>query len=55
VAIASFSEEGIALPADSQGDLVCTKSFPCMPAFFWGDEGGKRYHASYFDKFDGVW
>lgn len=55
VAISSFSEEGVALPADSQGDLVCTKSFPCMPAFFWGDEGGKRYYASYFDKFDGVW
>jgi acetoacetyl-CoA synthetase len=26
-----------------------------MPVFFWGDEDGSRYHASYFEHFPGVW
>jgi acetoacetyl-CoA synthetase len=26
-----------------------------MPVFLWGDEGGSRYHESYFDMFPGVW
>jgi acetoacetyl-CoA synthetase len=28
---------------------------PSMPLFFWGDEDGERYRASYFDTFPGVW
>lgn len=34
------------------GELICRKPFPSMPIFFWGDEANKKYHASYFDKFD---
>ena len=26
-----------------------------MPLYFWNDEGGRRYHESYFDTFPGVW
>jgi acetoacetyl-CoA synthetase len=26
-----------------------------MPLYFWNDEGNKRYLASYFDTFPGVW
>jgi acetoacetyl-CoA synthetase len=26
-----------------------------MPLFFWGDDDGARYRASYFDTFPGVW
>jgi acetoacetyl-CoA synthetase len=26
-----------------------------MPIGFWGDADGKRYHAAYFDHYDGVW
>jgi acetoacetyl-CoA synthetase len=26
-----------------------------MPLHFWGDEGGARYHDSYFDMFPNVW
>ena len=37
------------------GELVATKAFPNMPVMFWGDEGGKRYHDSYFARFDDVW
>lgn len=36
------------------GELVVRKPFPSMPAFFWGDEGGKKYHESYFERFDTV-
>jgi acetoacetyl-CoA synthetase len=38
-----------------KGELVCTHSFPVMPIGFWNDEGGARYHAAYFDRFDNVW
>lgn len=38
-----------------QGELVCTKPFPCMPVFFWNDEDGSKYRKAYFSKFDGVW
>ena len=37
------------------GELVCTQPIPSMPLFFWGDEDGTRYHASYFEHWPGVW
>ncbi len=37
------------------GELVITKPMPSMPLYFWGDDDGKRYHASYFEDFEGVW
>jgi acetoacetyl-CoA synthetase len=53
-AVAAWSEDGRELH-DEVGELVCTKPMPSMPLFFWGDEGGRRYHDSYFDMFEGVW
>ena len=38
-----------------RGELVCTKPFPSRPVKFWNDIDGKKYHAAYFDHFDGVW
>ncbi|OMJ16320.1 Acetoacetyl-CoA synthetase [Smittium culicis] len=39
-----------------KGDLICTKPFPSMPIYFWGDTPDKaRYMSSYFEKFPGVW
>jgi acetoacetyl-CoA synthetase len=40
---------------DDVGELVVTKPMPSMPLYFWGDEGGHRYHSSYFDVFPGIW
>ncbi|KAJ2781670.1 hypothetical protein H4R18_002723 [Coemansia javaensis] len=40
---------------DRSGDMVCTKPFPCMPVFFWGDADGQRYRAAYFDHYPHVW
>ncbi|MCX2781167.1 acetoacetate--CoA ligase [Microbulbifer thermotolerans] len=38
-----------------KGELVCTKSFPCMPIGFWNDEDGCKYRSAYFDNWPGVW
>jgi acetoacetyl-CoA synthetase len=40
---------------DRLGELVITAPMPSMPLFFWGDDDGARYRASYFETFPGVW
>lgn len=40
---------------DECGELVCTKPFPSMPVYFYGDEKLEKYRSSYFEKFPGVW
>jgi acetoacetyl-CoA synthetase len=49
-----FNEEGQSVVGE-KGELVCCTPFPSMPVFFWKDEGDRRYHASYFEKFPGAW
>ncbi|KAF4473036.1 acetoacetate- ligase [Fusarium albosuccineum] len=34
------------------GEFICRQPFPSMPVFMWGDEGNKRYKASYFERFE---
>jgi len=34
---------------------VCRSPFPSMPVGFWSDPDGARYHAAYFERFEGVW
>lgn len=52
MAIAAFDYTGEDISSTSEpGDLVCTKPFICQPVAFWGSEGDKKYHSSYFDKF----
>ena len=43
---------GKEVAAGMPGDLVCVNTFPNMPIKFWGDEGGKKYHGAYFERFD---
>ena len=38
-----------------KGELVCSKSFPCMPIGFWNDPDGSKYHGAYFENWPGVW
>ena len=40
---------------DAQGELVCEKSVPSMPLYFWNDTTGERYLDAYFRDFPGVW
>ena len=37
------------------GELVVTRPMPSMPIYFWNDPDGRRYRASYFDTYPGVW
>ena len=55
VDLAVFDEAGRELPPGRQGELVCRSALPSMPLGFWGDEGGARYRAAYFERFPGVW
>ncbi|HEU4980208.1 MAG TPA: acetoacetate--CoA ligase, partial [Solirubrobacterales bacterium] len=52
--VEAFDEEGNSL-IDEVGELVITEPMPSMPVFFWGDEDGSRYRASYFEMYPGVW
>lgn len=54
VAAFAFNEAGQPV-VDEVGELVIVKPMPSMPVFFWNDEGGRRYHESYFEQFPGVW
>lgn len=38
-----------------RGDLVCTEPFPSMPLTFWGADGKKRYHDTYFSDRREIW
>ncbi|KAI0906744.1 acetoacetate-CoA ligase-like protein [Ustulina deusta] len=43
------------LTPGEDGELVCTKPFPCQPLTFWGPNGEDKYRASYFERFANVW
>jgi acetoacetyl-CoA synthetase len=49
-----WDEDGRPLTGE-RGELVCTLPFPSMPAGFWNDPDGRKYHAAYFEHFPGVW
>jgi acetoacetyl-CoA synthetase len=53
-AVDAFDEDGNSL-VDEVGELVITEPMPSMPLYFWGDEDGSRYRASYFEMYPGVW
>ncbi len=53
-ALYAFDEEGNAV-TDQVGEMVITAPMPCMPVRFWNDLDKKRYRASYFEQFPGVW
>ncbi|HJP05748.1 MAG: acetoacetate--CoA ligase [Chromatiales bacterium] len=54
MAVEVFDEEGHPV-SEQTGELVCTKPFPSMPIGFWDDPDGSAYHATYFERFPGVW
>lgn len=53
-AMFSYDESGIA-QVEKVGEMVITRPMPCMPVFFWNDDGKKRYKESYFEEYPGVW
>lgn len=54
MAVEIWDDDGKAV-IGKKGELVCTCPFPSMPVGFWGDADGSKYHAAYFEKFDGIW
>ncbi|CAN5583745.1 hypothetical protein BH23ACT3_BH23ACT3_08120 [soil metagenome] len=50
-----FDERGQSCPPGVHGELVCRPNFPSVPLGFWGDHDGRRFHAAYFERFDGWW
>jgi acetoacetyl-CoA synthetase len=53
-AVEAWSEDGRPL-VNEVGELVIAQPMPSMPIYFWNDDGGARYRASYFEMFPGVW
>ena len=51
-AVEAFDEDGNSV-VDEVGELVITEPMPSMPLFFWGDDDGSRYRASYFEHLPG--
>jgi acetoacetyl-CoA synthetase len=49
-----FDDEGKPVRGE-KGELVCTQAFPSMPAMFWNDADGSKYHKAYFARFENVW
>ncbi len=54
MAVEVWDDEGRPV-AGEKGELVCVKAFPSMPVMFWGDPGGAKYNAAYFERFPGIW
>ncbi len=52
--VAIFDENGKPVVGE-KGELVCKKSFPCQPVYFWNDKNGEKYHNAYFSRFDNIW
>jgi acetoacetyl-CoA synthetase len=45
-----------ARPIERQkGELVCTAPFPSQPVGLWNDPDRRRYLATYFERFPGIW
>ena len=55
VDVQAFDAAGAPCPPGVQGELVVTQPMPSMPLGFWGDEGGEKLRAAYYDYYPGVW
>lgn len=54
MAVEAFGPEGKPVRGQ-QGELVCTKTFPSQPIYFWNDPDNAKYKAAYFEVFPGAW
>ncbi|MGW0997168.1 acetoacetate--CoA ligase [Streptomyces sp. NPDC002523] len=54
VALAAWDSSGRPVTGE-QGEMVVTSPLPSMPLRFLDDPGDRRYRASYFDVYPGVW
>jgi acetoacetyl-CoA synthetase len=54
VAAQAYDEHGKPVVGEL-GELVITEPMPSMPVGFWNDPDDRRYRATYFEDFPGVW
>jgi acetoacetyl-CoA synthetase len=54
MAVEVYDDDGNSV-RNQKGELVCTKTFPSQPAFFWADESGEKYHNAYFARYPNIW
>ena len=54
MAVEIYDDQGASV-IEENGELVCTKSFPSMPIYFWNDTKNEKYHAAYFERYNGIW
>jgi acetoacetyl-CoA synthetase len=54
MAVDVFDDDGQPVRG-AAGELVCTEPFPSQPVGFWDDPERRRYLATYFERFPGVW
>ncbi|WP_444910194.1 acetoacetate--CoA ligase [Microbulbifer sp. TRSA005] len=54
MAVEVWNDDGKPVTSE-KGELVCAKSFPCMPIGFWNDPDGAKYNSAYFENWPGVW
>ncbi|MGC8489724.1 MAG: acetoacetate--CoA ligase, partial [Clostridia bacterium] len=54
MSVQAFNEAGQPVVGEI-GELVITRPTPSMPLYFWNDPEGRRYRASYFERYPGVW
>lgn len=52
--VEAFNEDGESV-VDQVGELVITEPMPSMPLCFWNDPEDRRYRASYFEMYPGIW
>lgn len=52
--MAVYNDEGKPVIGE-KGELVCQKSFPSMPIYFWNDKDRAKYHGAYFAHFPNIW
>ncbi len=54
MAVEAFDENGRPV-YNQKGELVCTKSFPSMPIYFWNDPDNEKYLDAYFRVYPNIW
>ena len=54
MAVEAFGPDGKPVRGE-QGELVCTKTFPSQPIYFWKDPDNVKYRAAYFEVYPNVW
>ena len=52
--VEAFDHAGHSVEGE-KAELVCTRSFPSMPIYFWADPDGAKYHKAYFAVYDNIW